>query len=249
MTDVAGRMVTRCKVEIENAIMPLRRGRPFGARRFDPPHLAPGFFFAQGTSTGEGSTAMDEQYGIVLLDTFKDLHWAFEAKRECKPSAKALQAADKRIANAKEALREHVDSPEQLLNFLTSIQRRVDASRCTTRLIRWIQDTVDHNLMAADYIITLAGEIEVDPRQFTYDEFVEELQQGLTSEMPDEDDPEEWSRPLSKIVIATALGLSSSDKLTALAKAGIYPLRQAGNRETWQINLKGIPAERRTKLL
>jgi len=60
---------------------------------------------------------------------------------------------------------------------------------------------------------------------------------------------DEWSRPMSKQTIATALGLSSRDKLTSLAKAGAYQLRQAGNRQTWQIRLRGIAQENRKKLV
>jgi hypothetical protein len=67
----------------------------------------------------------------------------------------------------------------------------------------------------------------------------------------EEDSPrsrDEWSRPLSKTTIATVLGLSSGEKLTSLADAGVYRLRKAGNRQSWQICLSGIPEEVRKKL-
>ncbi len=207
--------------------MSLRRGRPFGARRFDPAHC-PGFFFAQGASAGEGIADMDMEYGIGLLDRFKELHLAFE-----------IADAD-RIAKAKEALREHVDSPQQLLNFLTSIQRRVDASRCTTRLIRWIQDTVDHNLTAAEYLITLAGEIEVDPRQFTYDEFVEELAKGLRADAPGPTGQPKYCRPTTTKGLADIFGCSQST-IRRRIKDGKLIAKQDGRK--WRVRFDQLPAE------
>ncbi len=59
----------------------------------------------------------------------------------------------------------------------------------------------------------------------------------------------EWSRVMSKMTIATALGVPSVEKLNLMVKVGTYLLRQAGNRQSWQICLKGIPEERRAKLI
>jgi len=59
---------------------------------------------------------------------------------------------------------------------------------------------------------------------------------------------EEWSKPMSKGTIATALRLQNAYALTKAAEAGVYKLRPAGNRQRWQIRLNGLPAEARKKL-
>lgn len=58
---------------------------------------------------------------------------------------------------------------------------------------------------------------------------------------------DEWSRPLSKEKIADALDISKI-VLESGISGGAYKLREAGNRQLWQINLAGLPKERRDKL-
>jgi hypothetical protein len=75
---------------------------------------------------------------------------------------------------------------------------------------------------------------------------VEDKLPGAQKRVEGED---EWSRVMSKMTMVTALGLPSVEKLNSMVEAGTYRLRQAGNRQNWQINLKGIPRERRAKLI
>jgi hypothetical protein len=95
----------------------------------------------------------------------------------------------------------------------------------------------------------------IDPRGINWTDFIDLLQNehpvGEAKPQPDTAHSErqgEWSRPLSKEVMATALGLLSAYKLTVLAERGVYKVRPAGNRQTWQICLSGLPEEARKKL-
>jgi len=60
---------------------------------------------------------------------------------------------------------------------------------------------------------------------------------------------EEWSRPMPKVEIATIMKLGSAYKLTQFAISGVYKLREAGSRQSFQICLSGLPEEIRKKLI
>jgi hypothetical protein len=112
-----------------------------------------------------------------------------------------------------------------------------------------------------EYLCDECGIVKSRLRRLRWSEIVAEIRrhrggaaltQSEQPEPPQQAQPEngdEWSRPVAKSYIATVLNLSGSYKVTSLADAGVYKLREAGNRQSWQICLSGLPEEARKKLI
>ena len=140
----------------------------------------------------------------------------------------------------------------------TQAQNALEDSAGNEAVIRYIREAVLRahneianplNHMAAEVLTQELGSELRDRTEAIKQQIVVAQFLKAGNEWDDKPTSDEWSRPMSLSTMATILGLPSADKVKSLVKARTYQIRPAGNRQTWQIHLAGIPSERRKKLV